>query len=480
MDTTRRKFLTTAGAAAFATSLPRTTRSQSSGQDPDQIVAGDLQLWITDDDRRMTRAPTMAWMQTTKDIARDPIVVNPTTRFQTVLGFGAAFTDGSCSIFNQLAPAAREQLFHHLFHPSQMGLNVCRTCIGSSDHSGSLYSFDDGEADPELERFSIDHDRAYILPILRQARGVNPDLFLFSSPWSPPGWMKDNGSMLGGCMRHTHMPAYANYFVKFLQAYRQEGVEIQAVTVQNEVDADQQGLMPACFWPQEYEVDFVSDHLGPAFQKYGVKTRIWIIDHNYNLWGRAIAELETAGVRKYANSVAWHGYNGQPEWMMRVQNAFPNVEMHWTEGSPDHDDPEYLRGWAAWAQKFSDILNNGCRSITGWCFATDEHGGPNIGPYPLGGLVTIDSKTKDIYHSGEFWAMEHYARFIKRAAVRIDSQCLGKGLSHTAFENPDRTFVLVITNPGAKRICELQCDEKTARLSLTANSVTTLVWSRPD
>jgi glucosylceramidase len=477
MDTTRRKFLTTAGAAALATSLPGQSRSQSSAQDSNEIVAGGLQSWITDDDRRMTRAPSITWMQATDNIARDTIVVNPAMRFQTILGFGAAFTDGSCSLFSQLAPAAREQLFHHLFHPSQMGLNVCRTCIGSSDHSASLYSFDDGESDPELKRFSIDHDRAYILPILRQARSVNPDLFLFSSPWSPPGWMKDNGSMLGGCMRHAHMPEYANYFVKFLLGYQQEDVPIQAVTVQNEVDADQQGLMPACFWPQECEADFVSDHLGPAFEKHGVKTRIWIIDHNYNLWGRAIAELEIPGVRKYVNSVAWHGYSGQPEWMMRVQNAFPEVEMHWTEGSPDHDDPEYLRCWAAWAQKFSDILNNGCRSITGWCFATDERGGPNIGPYPMGGLVTIDSKTKDIYHSGEFWAMEHYSRFIKRAAVRIDSQSSGKGLSHTAFENPDRSFILVITNPGAERICELECGDKRARLSLTANSVTTLAWS---
>jgi glucosylceramidase len=127
--------------------------------------------------------------------------------------------------------------------------------------------------------------------MLREARKANPDLFLFSSPWSPPGWMKPNGSMLGGCMHRKSMPAYANYFVKFLQAYKAEGVPVQAVTVQNEVDTEQDGRMPACSWPMEYEVDFVRQFLGPALEKNSIFTQIWIIDHNYNLWGRALGEL---------------------------------------------------------------------------------------------------------------------------------------------------------------------------------------------
>ena len=137
-------------------------------------------------------------------------------KFQEILGFGGAFTDATCYTFDQLEPAAREQLFHEMFHPSEMGLSVCRICVGSSDYSTKLYSFDDGEADPDLTRFSIEHDREYILPILRQARQANPDMFLFSSPWSPPGWMKFNGTMLGGSMRNHYFPAYAQYFRKFL------------------------------------------------------------------------------------------------------------------------------------------------------------------------------------------------------------------------------------------------------------------------
>jgi glucosylceramidase len=142
------------------------------------------------------------------------------------------------------------------------------------------------------KRFSIEQDRQYILPMLRAARKVNPELFLFSSPWSPPGWMKSGGSMLGGSMRHRYLEAYAHYFLKFLQAYADAGVAIQAVTPQNEVDTDQDGRMPACIWPQESEIEFVGKHLGPLLEKQGLSTKIWILDHNYNLWGRAVAELD--------------------------------------------------------------------------------------------------------------------------------------------------------------------------------------------
>ncbi|MGB8011884.1 MAG: glycoside hydrolase family 30 beta sandwich domain-containing protein [Terriglobales bacterium] len=475
---TRRDFLKVAGVGAVVIANSASTAGEvllgesSQGDSP----SGELRAWVTDNDRRIAAASSVPWTDPVGWAAQDSIAIIPEKKFQPILGFGAALTDGSCLLFNGLTPAAREELFHVLFHPSEMGLNVCRTCVGSSDHSASVYSFDDGDPDPELKRFSIEHDRAYILPMLRQARQVNPELFLFSSPWSPPGWMKDNGSMLGGCMRHTYMPSYANYFVKFLQGYEAEGVPVQAITVQNEVDADQQGLMPQCFWPQDCEADFVGLHLGPQFERSGVKTKIWIIDHNYNLWGRAIAELETPGVRKYTNAVAWHGYSGKPEWMQRVQAVFPDIEMYWTEGSPDYNDPDYFK-WTPWAQNFVNILQNGCRSITAWCFATDEHGHPNVGPYPLGGVLTIDSRTKDIYHSGQYWAMGHFSRFIKRGAVRIESQGSAKDLSHCAFENPDGSLVIVIANPGHPRTCEIQLNGKVARLSLTGDSVTTLTHS---
>ena len=403
------------------------------------------------------------------------ITLNPEQKFQEILGFGAAFTDASCYMFNQMPEHGREQLFHELFHPSELGLNVGRTCIGASDYSTEMYSFDEGEPDPDLKRFSIDHDRRYLLPALRQARKVNPDLFLFSTPWSPPGWMKANGSMLGGCMRKKYFASYARYFLKLLQAYAAEGVPVQAVTSQNEVDTDQDGRMPACLWGQEYEIEFVKEHLGPALKANGIPTKIWLLDHNYNLWGRAICELDDPGVRKYANTVAWHGYAGTVSMVSKVHDAHADAEMHWTEGGPDYTSPDYATDWAKWGRTFTGALRNWCQSITGCNLALDEQGRPNIGPFPCGGLVTIHSQ-KDITPSGQHWAFAHFSRLIRRGAHRFNSQGVLANVEHVACENPDGQKILVITNTAAARPVVLLMGAIESDLTLASDSVTTLAW----
>src|SRR5271155_5303538 len=270
-ETSRRDFLgiSALGLAAAVTPKEKLPPPAAAAAGPENQTSKDgsvISIWVTSGDERFATAPQATWSPSSAAPGSDQIQLNPGAKFQEILGFGGAFTDATCYMFNQLAPPAREQLFHEMFHPSEMGFNVCRTCIGSSDYSTKVYSFDDGEADPDLKRFSIDHDREYILPVLRQARLANPDLFLFSSPWSPPGWMKFNGSMLGGSMRKHYFPVYAKYVLKFLQGYAAEGVPVQAITPQNEVDTDQDGKMPACIWPQEYEIDFVRDHMGPLLE----------------------------------------------------------------------------------------------------------------------------------------------------------------------------------------------------------------------
>lgn len=441
-----------------------------------------VRVWITDANRRLASAPDIAWSNSAPGQVAAGVVLRPELKFQQMLGFGGAMTDAACYVFSRLPVASRANLFHSLFSPSELAFNVCRICIGSSDCSTSLFSYDDGDCDPDLRRFSIERDRGYVLPILREARSFNPDLFLFASPWSPPGWMKSNGSLLGGCMRHTYMASYANYFLEFLRGYESERVPIQAVTIQNEVDADQDGTMPACAWPQDYEADFLTMHLGPLFQRAGAETKVWIIDHNYNLWGRAIGELETPDVQKYTNAVAWHGYVGDPQWIRRVQNAFPEVEMYWTEGGPDYRSPTYTHEWAKWGETFTSIVKNCCRSLTVWTLASDENGRPYVGGSPtgLGGAMLIHSKTHEITYSGMFWALAHFSKFVGRGSTRIESQGESVGLFHCAFENPDGSVATVLTNQGAERPCELRLGTKVARIPLSSDSVTTLLLSIGD
>src|SRR5438067_814283 len=437
----RRDFLKVSGAAASVLAAPAGLRSAtaqsatSSGSSAASLAP--ISAWLTDDTHLLAKASSLQWQPATGVPSQNAIVLDPEKKFQPILGFGAAFTDAACFTFNRLDAAAREQLFHQLFNSGEMNLGVCRTCIGASDYSTEVYSFDEGAPDPDLERFSIDHDRKYLLPALQQARKVNPDLFLFSSPWSPPGWMKANGSMLGGSMRKQYFKAYAQYFLKFLQAYAAENVPIQAVTTQNEVDTDQDGKMPACLWGQEYDIEFVAQHLGPLLRANAIPTRIWLLDHNYNLWGRAICELDDPAVRQHAAAVAWHGYAGSADMMSKVHDAHPDVEMHWTEGGPDYTSLSYATDWAQWGRTFTQALRNWCRSITGWNLALDEHGRPNIGPFPCGRLVTIISQTKEITRSGQYWAFAHFSRNLRRGARRFESTGTVPGVEHVAFENPN-------------------------------------------
>lgn len=404
------------------------------------------------------------------------IVVDSGKQYQKVVGFGGAFTDAACYMFDQLSAEARSKVFDDLFSPKKLGLNLCRVAMGSSDYATHAYSYCDGEPDPEMKRFSIAHDRKYILPTIKEALAINPDIFLFASPWSPPGWMKSNNSMLGGNMRREYMPAYAIYFTRFVQDYAKSGVPIKAVTIQNEVDTDQDGRMPACAWPQEYEVDFVRHHLGPAFKANGIDTQIWIIDHNYNLWGRALGSLDTEGLKDYVKAIAWHGYVGDAHRMTTVHDAYPDVDMYWTEGGPDYTDPNYALDWTKWSRTFTGNLRNWCRGITVWNLALDDKGRPNIGPFPCGGLVTIHSETKEVSLSGQYFALAHFSKYVKRDATVIKTEGSADNVAHVAFVNPDGTKVMVVTNSGAARTVVVRDGDDKLSLNLEADSVNTVIW----
>lgn len=475
--TSRRNFLRITSAGVTATLSVKPSLSEVSSALLQEPPTGSIAVRVTDATRKFGVAPSLNWRSAAgAPLKSEAITLDPGKTSQKYLGFGGAFTGAACYMFNQLSVSAREQLFHEMFDPSEMGLSVGRICIGSSDYSTKVYSYDEGEPDPELKRFSIEQDRTYILPILRQARRANPNLFLLASPWSPPGWMKPNGSMLGGCMRQSTMPAYANYFLKFLQAYEADGVRINAVTSQNEVDTEQDGRMPACAWPQEYEISFVRDFLGPVLRKNGVETKIWLLDHNYNLWGRAICCLDDRGLRDFSNSVAWHGYVGAPEMVTKVHEAHPDAEMFWTEGGPDLSAKDYSTDWCNWGQTFTGILRNWCRSIIGWNLALDELGRPNVGPFNCAGTVTINSQTKEITRSGHFWAMSHFSRSIPRGARQFDSARGPADVYHVAFETPDAQRVLIVTNPGPERSIQVVGPGIVANASLPGDSVTTLTW----
>lgn len=436
-----------------------------------------VRAWVTSDTQRLEEIAVGPWSSGAGPVAGS-IQVDATTRFQSVLGFGGAFTDASCWLFGRMAAEPRRRLLEDLFGADGLGLSLGRIPMGASDYSRSVYSYDDSAGpDPELKQFSIDHDREYILPTLRAATAINPEMFYVATPWSPPGWMKEGRSMLGGCIHKDHFAAYAQYFVKFLEAYEAAGIRVNAVTSQNEVDADQDGRMPAAVWGQEYETGFISQFLGPALQAAGIDAKIWILDHNYDLWGRVLDELSDPAVFRYVDGVAWHGYMGKPSAMTRVHDAFPTKSAYWTEGGPDITAPDYATDWARWGSTFCGIFRNWARCAVSWNLLLDEKGKPNIGPFRCGGVVTLDSRTQEIRRSGQYWALGHFSRHVRRGATVIASTGSAPGLDHVAFENPDGSRVVVMANAGSKREVSCVAEGKQVRVPVPANAVVTLQWS---
>jgi glucosylceramidase len=241
--------------------------------------------------------------------------------------------------------------------------------------------------------------------------------------------------------------------------------------------------MPACQWGQEYEIEFVKGYLGPILRKAGSSTKIWVLDHNYNLWGRAIGELSDPAAYEYIDGIAWHGYAGDVSAMTRVHDAFPQKSTYWTEGGPDVTAPDYQTDFTKWAATFNGILGNWARSITSWNVALDEKGKPNIGPFDCGGVITIDNATHKITRSGQYWAFAHYSKHVLRGARVIASNGVGEdapqtaSVSHTAFRNPDGSFVVVLANRGPEKRVQLVMGTSALELDLPADSVHTLQWS---
>src|SRR5258705_333997 len=489
---------------AAAASVLGVTTNASTEANAAQAPTKPAQTEITDrSGKRLAAGPEVVWTKIAKKATPADVTVDPTKTAQTILGFGAAFTDAACFTLSRLSDSDRANLLHTMFGQDQHALSMGRIPIGASDYSTAAYSYDDGAADPDLKRFSIERDRDYVLPTLRAALSANPHLFLFGSPWSPPGWMKYSNSMLGGNIRPEHIATYALYFQKFVEAYAAAGVTVRAVTTQNEIDADQGGRMPACPWPEEDEERLVAA-LGPLLEASG--TKIWTLDHNYNLFGRALDQLSRPRIKKYVNTVAWHGYVGTPEMMRNVKERFPDVEMHWTEGGDDYKFADYLTNWSKWGATFAGILANGPQSITMWNLALDERGRPNIGPFDCGGLVQIHSQSKEITLTGLYWALVQHARAFRRGAIivashdangdapAVNAALIGQPASsstvtatpnnaatsrvyHAAAKNPDGSLVLELTNPAEAKEITVACSTQTAKVSLTADSITALRWS---
>ena len=445
-----------------------------------------VSVWETTADQSQLLAPQAgATFNAGNGSASQTITVNPSTTYQSMTGFGASFTDSSAWLVAN--SPLRSQIMTKLFSPTNgIGLDFLRQPIGASDFSQSLFSYDDmpsGQTDPTLAHFSIAHDNAYILPVLQQALSLNPNITVMATPWSPPGWMKSSGSMIGGTLNSGDYQVFADYLTKFVQAYDAAGVPISLITAQNEPEYSPSNY-PGSTFTAAQEASFIGSNLGPDLQKAGLSTKIIAYDHNWNDTSFPETVLGNSSAGPYVAGVAWHCYAGDPSAQTTVHNAYPNKDTYFTECSGTQS--------ANPANTFADSLDwqtenliigatrNWAKTVATWNMALNPSGGPSMNCTTCTGVVTVDNSADTATYNAEYYVLGQASKFVKPGAVRIDSNTFGSGnLEDVAFRNPDGSNALIVLNADTSSAHTFNVDENGQYFTYTlpARAVATFTWT---
>jgi glucosylceramidase len=443
------------------------------------------QAWVTtaDQARLLTRQPDVV-IRFGADASTVVIDVDERSSYQEMIGFGAAMTDASAYLIQHKLGAQRDAILRELFgRDPGLGLSFMRVPMGASDFSTHDYSYDDmpaGQTDPTLSHFSIDEDRADKLPALRAALAINPQLKLVASPWSLPGWMKTTGSLIKGTMRPEFYGSFAEYFRKFIEGYKAEGVPIFAVTLQNE-PAYEPTNYPGMRLDPPARAELIGKHVGPLFARTGIQALILDWDHNWDLPSSPIAVLADSAARRYANGVAWHCYAGDVGVQDSVHAAYPAKDAYFTECSGGGWAPVYAENLKFFVGKLIIGSTRGwAKGIALWNLALDENAGPHLGGCGnCRGVITINSVTGVVTRNVEYYALAHASQFVRPGAHRIASTTNEGGLQSVAFKNADDgSKVLIVLNTAPAEVSfAVHFGGKSIVYALPAGAVVTLRWS---
>lgn len=436
-----------------------------------------------DNGHRLSSVPVPA---PARAVAADALRVDPGRRFQEMVGFGGALTESSAWVLAQLPAERRLEVIRRYYDPQEgIGYTLARTHLNSCDFSLHMWALDETPGDYDLLDFSLAPMRRWVLPLLHDAQRVagKDDFHLLVSPWSPPAWMKTNFRMDdGGALRESYRPAWANYFVKFLQAMRdEEHLPVWALTVQNEPEAKQ--TWESCLFTPEEERDFVRDHLGPALAAAGfggVKLLGW--DHNRDrIEARAAVLFGDPKAAGYLWGLGVHWYVSDDFAASgRVHAAFPTKPILFTEGC--FEGGSTLGSWAHGegyaTQMIGDFQNWVCGFID-WNIVLDQRGGPNhVGNF-CDAPVIVDTNTKEVRYAPSFYYIAQFSKFVQPGAHRIASSGGPATLSSIAFANPDGTLVIVVVNPGdTAQDFQLSAAGETLGCAIPAHGIQTYVRAR--
>lgn len=444
-------------------------------------VSGDVTYWLTKSDKSvlLAKQPTALHFSKMKN-SLQTILVDESKTAQKIEGFGYALTGGSAQLISGLEPAVKAQLLQELFGSKENGIGVSylRISIGASDLDATVFSYDDlpaNQTDLLLKKFSLQPDKAYLIPILKEILLINPRIKIMACPWSPPVWMKDNNSSKGGSLQLKYYDVYAKYFVKYIQEMKKEGITIDAITPQNE--PLHPGNNPSLLMLAADQANFIKNNLGPAFAASKIATKIIIYDHNCNKPEYPISILNDAAAKKYITGSAFHLYEGGIEALTKVHEAHPDKGLYFTEQWTSSEGD--FGGDLKWHIKNVVIgsMQNWSSVALEWNLAND----PNFGPHTPGGCtqckgaITVNSSTS-FTRNVSYYIIAHASKFVPVGSMKIASNTIGN-LNNVAFKTPSGKIVLLVENDGASaEQFNIKFQDKQVNASLDAGAVATYVW----
>ncbi|WP_158727893.1 MULTISPECIES: glycoside hydrolase family 30 beta sandwich domain-containing protein [unclassified Flavobacterium] len=448
---------------------------------PTPVVKNEVDFWLTKGNQSvLLQKQTNILAFGSKANIYQNIEINDTQKYQTVDGFGFTLTGGSAQVINQLATQKKKDLLQELFGSSDasIGLSYLRISIGASDLNATPFTYDDmpsGQTDVSLTNFSLAPDKIDLIPLLKEILAINPNIKIMGSPWTAPLWMKDNSSFVGGSLQPKYYEVYAQYFVKFIQKMKAEGITIDAITPQNEPLHG--GNNPSMVMTALQQADFIKNNLGPAFKSNNITTKIITYDHNCDNPQYPITILKDAVAYPFVTGSAFHLYGGDISALSNVHDAFPDKEVYFTEqytssaGSFDGD--------LKWQVKNVIIgsMRNWSKIALQWNLANDGTFGPHTqgGCTTCKGAITINS-TESLTRNVGYYIAAHASKFVPAGSVRIGSAIVGN-LQNVAFKTPEGKKVLLVLNDGsAPELFNIKYNGKWITSSLEAGAVGTYIW----